>query len=250
MTTVELFGIYESRVPMRQPIADPYDITYAGRFWRPGSNAGAIDVRGFYDARDGSFVLRFSPEATGAWRWVASNICSIATLRGYGGTFAVGMAAPGDRGPVRVRGTRFIYADQSEYFSVGTTAYAWMHQKLSHRKETLATLAGRGSAFNKLRMTLFPKWYEYNHREPSSGLYPFMGTPPRGWTFPLQFNPEFWENVEQMVGELRTMRIQADLILFHPCERLCSRALSDDAAGLSSHVMRPQMMQATGASPV
>ena len=37
--------------------------------------------------------------------------------------------------------------------------------------QTLRTLAGlegsgRGKVFNKLRMTVFPKWYVYNHANP------------------------------------------------------------------------------------
>mmetsp|Transcript_30567 Transcript_30567/g.70088 ORF Transcript_30567/g.70088 Transcript_30567/m.70088 type:complete len:161 (-) Transcript_30567:83-565(-) len=152
-----------------------------------------------------------------SWKWTATNDCTLPELRVAGGDFEVGKARDGDHGPVRAQGTHFVHADGTEHFSVGTTSYAWIHQSLSLRRQTLETLAGRGSAFNKLRMTIFPKWYVYNQREPSSGLYPFVGKPPRGWEYPLQFEPTFWENLDNAVNDLRLLGVQADLILFHPC---------------------------------
>lgn len=32
--------------------------------------------------------------------------------------------------------------------------------------ETLRQGQGAGPVFNKIRMTVFPKWYEYNHANP------------------------------------------------------------------------------------
>ena len=77
---------------------------------------------------------------------------------------------PGAHGPVRVRNTHhFAYADGTPYFPFGTTCYAWVHQGDALERQTLKTL--RTSPFNRIRMCVFPKSYEYNHNEPV--LYPF-----------------------------------------------------------------------------
>ena len=113
---------------------------------------------------------------------------------------------------MRVRNTfHFAYADGTPYFPIGTTCYAWTHQGDELEEQTLATL--KAGPFNKMRMCVFPKWYAYNKTEPP--LYPFAGTPPNRWDF-TRFNPEFFRHLEQRVGQLRDLGIEADLILFHP----------------------------------
>jgi hypothetical protein len=64
-----------------------------------------------------------------------------------------------------------------------------------------------------MRMCVFPKWYSRNHTEPQ--FYPFEGTAPNKWDF-TKFNPKFFQHLEQRVGDLRDLGIEADLILFHP----------------------------------
>lgn len=83
---------------------------------------------------------------------------------------------------------------------------------------TLDTL--KQSPFNKLRMCVFPKSYEYNHNEPE--FYPF----PRPAGAPLskpgdttRFDPAFFQHLERRVAQLRELNIQAELILFHPYDR-------------------------------
>jgi hypothetical protein len=116
---------------------------------------------------------------------------------------------------VRVRHTfHFAYADGTPCFPVGTTCYAWTHQGDRLEEQTLATL--KRAPFNKLRMCVFPKHYAYNQNEPA--LYPFAGTPPRAWDF-TRFNPAFFRHLEQRVGDLRDLGIEADLILFHPYDK-------------------------------
>jgi hypothetical protein len=65
-------------------------------------------------------------------------------------------------------------------------------------------------------MCIFPKYYEYNRKEPE--FYPFEGTPPRDWDF-SRFNPAFFRHLERRVGQLRDLGIEADLILFHPYDQ-------------------------------
>lgn len=57
----------------------------------------------------------------------------------------------------------FAYADGSLYRPFGTTCYAWAHQGSELERRTLANLAA--SPFNKLRMCVFPKHYDFNENE-------------------------------------------------------------------------------------
>ena len=218
MQSTRVFGIFETRLRVAALPSDPFAIELSARFWQPGVRGADVEAFGFFDPRDEAFVLRFSPEAAGNWCWSSTNRSSLTALRGRSGTFVAAAPAAGDPGPVRARGAAFVHANGDPHFSVGTTAYAWIHQDSTLRKRTVATLqtGGRGAAFNKIRMTIFPKYYDYNRVEPRSGLYPFEGHPPRGWRFPLQFQPDFWEMLENEVGSLRAIGVQADLILFHP----------------------------------
>ncbi len=99
------------------------------------------------------------------------------------------------------------------YFEVGTTCYAWIHQSPTLQQQTLDTLAQ--GYFNKIRMCVFPKWFDYNHREPA--LYPFDGDPKNGFDYDHPHIP-FFRHLEEAVGKLEALGIQADVILFHPYE--------------------------------
>jgi hypothetical protein len=84
--------------------------------------------------------------------------------------------SPGNKGPVHVDPTdpskrAFAYADGTPHVSVGSTAYAWIHVDAENTATTLDTLAV--APFNKLRMTVFPKWYPYSHIEPQPRIYPY-----------------------------------------------------------------------------
>jgi hypothetical protein len=116
---------------------------------------------------------------------------------------------------VRVRyTTHFGYEDGTPYVPIGTTAYAWTHQGDRLEEQTLATL--RSAAFNKMRMCVFPKSYDYNHNEPM--YYPFVrdAAGAHDWT---RFDPGFFQHLEKRVAELEALGIEADLILFHPYDR-------------------------------
>jgi hypothetical protein len=65
-------------------------------------------------------------------------------------------------------------------------------------------------------MCVFPKSYEYNHNEPP--LYPFMRDPAGKSDFDRP-NPEFFRHLEKRIRDLRALKIEADLILFHPYDR-------------------------------
>jgi hypothetical protein len=168
-----------------------------------------ITAPGFYDG-DGIYRVRFMPDALGAWKYRTHS--NRPELDGQTGALTVTAPSAGNHGPVRVRDTyHFAYADGSPYWEIGTTCYAWIHQPPELEERTLQTLAT--APFNKLRMCVFPKWFNYNRTEPL--LYPFEGTPPKQWDF-ARFNPAFFQQLEKRIADLQKLGIEADVILFHP----------------------------------
>jgi hypothetical protein len=206
---VEQWGTFE--VVLKGPSSgNPFvEVGLSARFTRGDT---AVTVAGFYDG-DGVYRVRFMPNQQGKWRYRTKS--NRAELDGKTGGFTAGKPSAGNHGPVRVRNTyHFAYADGTPYFPVGTTCYAWTHQGDKLEERTLATL--KKSPFNKLRTCVFPKHYAYNTNEPS--LYPFAGSAPRAWDF-TRFNPAFFRHLERRIGDLRDLRIEADLILFHPYDK-------------------------------
>ncbi len=178
-----------------------------------------ITVNGFYDG-DGVYKIRFMPDALGEWRYNTTS--NVTALNSQTGGFICTAPKAGNHGPVSVRhGHHFGYADGTPYFPFGTTCYAWVHQGKPYEEQTLATL--RQGPFNKIRMCVFPKSYEYNHNEPEFYLFPrtAAATPnnPMGTNDYSRFNPAFFAHFEQRLEELRQLNIEADLILFHPYDR-------------------------------
>jgi hypothetical protein len=171
-----------------------------------------VDVDGFYDGA-GSYKLRFMPDTTGEWSYVTSS--NAATLNGKTGKFSCTAPLPAAHGLVGVRNTHhFAYADGTPFFPFGTTCYAWVHQSEELQLQTLETL--RTAPFNKIRMCVFPKHYEYNRNEPA--LYPFERNAAGVSDF-SRFNPAYFAHLEQRIADLRALGIEADLILFHPYDR-------------------------------
>ncbi len=204
--SVEQWGVFELALQAGAS-GNPFtDVEFGARFSR---GHRSVRVAGFYDG-EGTFRVRFMPDAQGTWRY--ETFGSLDALDGVGGDFECAPPSEGNHGPVRVDGRHhFRYADGRRYYQVGTTCYAWCHQGDELEEQTLATLAE--APFNKLRMCVLPKWYAFNRIEPVQ--YPFDGTPPSDWDF-TRFNPAFWRHFEARVGQLRDLGIEADLILFHP----------------------------------
>jgi hypothetical protein len=206
---VERWGIFE--VTLTGPAdGNPFtDVTLTATFTQGDA---AREVTGFYDG-DGTYRIRFMPEATGEWRYTTHS--NRPALDGRSGTLTVTPPSAGNHGPVRVHNTfHFAYADGAPFRELGTTCYAWIHQGDALEEQTLRTLAA--SPFNKIRMCVFPKNYDWNKNEPV--FYPFAGTPPKQWDF-TRFNPEFFHHLEKRLGQLRDLGLEADIILFHPYDR-------------------------------
>jgi Domain of unknown function (DUF5060)/Protein of unknown function (DUF4038)/Domain of unknown function (DUF5605) len=206
---VERWGIFE--VTLQGPSGgNPFvEVAFSARFT---SGARSLVVPGFYDGA-GSYRVRIMPPSEGEWRYETRS--NRPELDGKSGRFEVVRPSGANRGPVVVhRKFHFAHADGSPFYPIGTTCYAWTHQGDALEEQTLATL--KASPFNKLRMCVFPKSYEYNRGEPP--LYPFERSGPSGWDFSRP-NPEFFRHLDRRIGELRDLGIEADLILFHPYDK-------------------------------
>ena len=185
----------------------------------------SVTVDGFYDGGT-TYKIRFMPDTPGQWKYTVTT--NFPTTVRTGG-FTCLPAKPGVHGPVRVaNGHHFAYADGTPYFPFGTTCYCWTHQGDALEEQTLATL--KASPFNKIRMCLFPKSYQYNHNEPV--YYPFVRPAGTALTEPgdvTRFDPAYWAHLEQRLTQLRDLNIEADLILFHPYDRWGFAAMSPEA---------------------
>lgn len=172
-----------------------------------------ISVKGFY-AGNGTYKVRFYPEAAGLWQWKVSGVveasgeeeCVAAegTLPLQNGKWHVG------RGIVHADGLHFKYADGSSYKPFGTTIYALVHQEKALIDQTMETL--KTAPFNKVRFCAFPKHYDYNHNDPEH--FAFEKTDGKWDVHRPCF--AYWDALEERIRELDGLGIQGDLILFHP----------------------------------
>ena len=163
-------------------------------------------MKGFYDG-DGRYVVRFLPEQPGAWRWRVSGC-----VEAEGEEVCESSA---DRhGPVRAVGTHFEYADGKIFMPFGTTVYALASQEDALVEQTLETL--KAAPFNKIRMCVFPKDYDYNKNEPPHFAFEKQAD---GIWDTNRPNIVFWRRLESILDRIGQMGIQVDLILFHPYDR-------------------------------
>jgi len=223
MQTIERWGMFEIALTAAHS-GNPYlDVTFNATF---DYQHRTVTVAGFYDG-DGVYKIRFMPETEGEWHFVTQS--NLPELDGQRGAFTCAPATNDNHGPVRVANRyHFAYADGTPYHPVGTTCYVWNHQGDALETQTLETL--KHAPFNKMRMCVFPKRYIFNKNEPP--CYPFPGEvkqvwndtllgnylalpPPDFWDF-TQFNPIYFQRLEQHIFSLQNLGIEADLILFHP----------------------------------
>lgn len=185
-----------------------------------------VRVTGFYDGY-GVHKIRFMPDMEGSWSYVTHS--NLDTLDDKRGSFECIPPSENNHGNVRVIDhTNFAYADGTPYYPFGTTCYVWNLQGGNLEKRTLKTL--RKGPFNKIRFCVYPKRYTFNNNEPPN--YPFLGgvkekwnpeylddytpKPRHSWWDYDYFNPEYFQHLDDCVLKLRTLGIEADLILFHP----------------------------------
>ncbi len=162
-----------------------------------------ITVDGFY-TEGGKYKVRFLPQRAGHYTWHVSGLLSAE------GEADCKPHAPDRHGVVRAEGLHFRHDDGTWYMPFGTTVYALLHQKQDLINQTMQTLSR--APFNKVRLCVFPKHYDYNHNEPE--WFPFERDGD-GWDVDRPVEA-FWEHLEQRLRQLNEMGVQADLILFHP----------------------------------
>jgi len=205
--TVEQWGIYE--IALNGPTnGDPFlDVRFSAVF---GNGSKSIEVPGFYDG-DGVYRVRFMPDTPGVWHY--ETRANRWPLTKHLGAFTVTPATGSNHGPVRVRDTyHFAYADGTPYYPFGTTCYNWLQAPDDWQELTLKTLAG--SPFNKVRFLVFPQDKDFKQSAPPP-FFPFEGKPRKDWDY-TRFSPAFFQKMEQRVGQLRDIGVEADIILFNP----------------------------------
>lgn len=166
-------------------------------------------VKGFA-AADNVVKVRFYPSVCGEYTYEVSGAVtdsgSVICERAAEDTAAHGI--------VRACGTHFRYDDGTWFYPFGTTVYALVHQEKALVDRTMETLSK--APFNKVRMCVFPKHYDYNHNEPE--LFAFEKKRDGGFDMGRPCFA-FFDELESRMKELDGMGIQCDLILFHPYDR-------------------------------
>ena len=187
---------------------------------------GSKTVKGFY-AGDGIYKVRYYPTELGNISWKVEGVVS-----SQGSEECV---ASNSKGKIKAVGTHLEYDNGDIFYSVGTTVYGLAHQSKELTEETFKTLSE--NPFNKVRMCLFPKHYDYNINDPE--FFPFEIA--EGQTYVYErgelFNKkpfleekqkiwdvsrpcfDFWDSFEKKIDRLASLGIQVDLILFHPYDR-------------------------------
>lgn len=169
----------------------------------------SVTVKGFYDD-NGTYRLRFMPDAQGLWRYVTRS--NVSELDNQSGSFKAVAPRKGNQGLVGVKDKfNFAYASGATYVPVGTTIYAMVHQEDSLLEKTIDSLAK--APFNKVRFCVFPKWYQYNVVEPPRPPFVPDGKGRFDYTRP---SAAFYQHLEKQIDRLAALGIEVDLILFHP----------------------------------
>ena len=241
--TTKQYETLELSFQAAAPTGSQAVIDLTGSFTHAGRTT---TVKGFY-AGNGTYKVRYLPAAAGEYTYELKGACLPGALTG---TLTVAPADPGRHGPVRAEGIHLKHADGTWFYSFGTTVYALVHQPRALVDETMRTLAA--APFNKVRMCVFPKHYNYNHNNPDH--YAFArkpGAEDRDFTvqpgtpaMPASHVSKpgndvwdvdrpcfaFWDALEARLKELDSLGIQADLILFHPYDRwgFASMPLADN----------------------
>lgn len=171
----------------------------------------SLTVKGFYDGESdgqGVYIVRFLPQYAGVYRYQVRGAVTAE------GEIVCEASSPEAHGIVRAVGTHFAFADGAPYIPFGTTVYALISQDDALVEQTLQSLAA--APFNKLRLCVFPKDYDYNHNEPP--LYAFACREDGSWDTSRP-SIAFYQRLERILRRIAALGIQLDLILFHPYDR-------------------------------
>lgn len=162
-------------------------------------------VPGFY-AGNGVYKVRFLPKQAGEYHW---NVRGVVCSEGQGNCLE-----SDHPGMVKADGSAFRFENGQLFHPFGTTVYALISQTDELIEQTMQTL--EKAPFNKIRMCVFPKDYDFNKNEPP--YYAFEKAPDGSWD-PSRPVYAFWDALDRHIVRLGRMGIQVDLILFHPYDR-------------------------------
>ncbi len=249
MRKIEKWGLFEVQCKGKSdgnPFRDyVMQVTFAGEKER-------ITVNGFYDG-EGVYKARFMPSYEGIYTYtIQGNFADKDKIENAEGSFEVTAPAGNNHGPVVVADkVHLAYADGTPYFSIGTTCYAWANQPMERQEQTLQTLGD--SPFNKIRFCFFPKFYEFNQKEPltypferGNGegldaelvekekncrmLFPGMKETEQDYNFNYtRPNVEHFKRFDVRIAQLMEMGIEADMILMHPYDKWGLNEMDKDA---------------------
>ncbi len=209
------YEIFELKWKAGEPKQDWINVGLEAVFNKDGKQ---MSVKGFY-AGNGEYRLRFMPLEEGKYECTVTG-CLPAEgceknrtefVEHY--AFTAEAAADEKHGPVRTKETRFMYADGTHYLPFGTTVYALLHQGRKLLEETMKTL--ERAPFNKVRLCLFPKYFDFNRNEPEQFAFEKEG---EEWNTKKPCMA-YWEFLDETITRLESLEIQADLILFHPYDK-------------------------------
>jgi len=198
---MKLYQTFELTYTAPAPVGSWVDVDLTAVFTLNGKTT---TVKGFYDGGE-TYRIRYYPSEVGECSWTVSGIVSDA------GSEAV--EASDAKGIVRAEGTRFRYDNGDWFYPMGTTIYAMVSQPEELVDTTIETLSK--NPFNKVRMCVFPKHYDFNHNEPPLFAFAFKDEKP-DVTHP---DPAYWQMLERRLAQMSELGIQSDLIIFHPYDK-------------------------------
>lgn len=178
-------------------------------------------VKGFYCGNN-TYKIRFLPEREGEYEWETAS--SLNLTGELSGKVTCEGAAEGRHGKVCANGIHFMYEDGTRYAPFGTTVYALAHQEETLIRQTFETLSN--APFNKVRLCVFPKSYDFNQNDP-----PYYAFNKKGEDWDVS-HPcfKFWDHFEESIRKMDALGIEADLILFHSYDRWGFSGLSKEEA--------------------
>lgn len=232
---VERYGLFEIALAGTAD-GNPYvDVDLSADF-TSATTGETITVGGFYRG-NGDYAIRFMPLEEGEWRYVTHSVAD-PTISGLAGTLIADPAGENNHGRV-LRATdvhraaaanaaaepetdpagselkfQFSYEDGTRYMPFGTTCYAWTSQSQTVQDQTVGTLST--APFNKIRMCVFPKFYDFNNADPD--VFAYEGSMENGFDH-TRFNEELFANLDRRIGQLCALGIEADIILLHPYDK-------------------------------
>jgi len=200
------YAMKELKYNAPAPVGNMVEVDITAQFTAPDGKS--ISVKGFYDGDD-TYIVRFYPEQQGTYTYEVSGI-----INDSGSLVCEVGNDNGLHGIVRADGTHFRYGDGTWFYPFGTTVYALVHQEKELIDQTMSTL--KDAPFNKIRMCVFPKDYDFNKNEPP--YYPYEKDDKGKWDYSKP-SFEYYHHLESVIEKLMKLGIQCDLILFHPYDR-------------------------------